>query len=220
MHVVDSLKQCPLFADIDEGQLTALLGCLSAATRSFQKDDFVFLAGNKATSIGIVLSGGVRVVQEDFWGHRMILSHVGPSGLFAEAFSCAGQQTLPVSVVAAELSDVMLVDYKKIISTCTNTCIFHAQLILNMMRILAEKNIQLTRKMEFLSKRTTREKLLAFLSAQAQPAGNNVVEIPFNRQELADFLCVDRSALSRELGAMQDEGLLRFDKNKFELLGQ
>ena len=218
MERAASLRQCPLFASISAEELNSLLGCLSAAIRRFQKDEFVFLAGDRISSIGIVLSGSVRVLQEDFWGRRMILAHIEPGGLFGEAFSCADKKMLPISVVTAELSEVMLLDYRKILTTCTSACVFHTQLIMNMMQILAEKNILLIQKMEYLSKRTTRDKLLAFLSAQAQLSASNIVEIPFNRQELADFLCVDRSALSRELGAMQSEGLLRFEKSRFELL--
>lgn len=218
MTIAESLRRCPLFAGIEQNQLKSLLGCLSAITRQYHKDEFVFLAGNKATAIGLVVSGGVRVLQEDFWGHRMILAHIGPSGLFGEAFSCAGKNVLPVSVATSEPSEIMLLDYRKIVGTCTSACVFHTQMIKNMMRILAEKNILLTEKMEYMSKRTTREKLLSFLSAQSLLAESNIVDIPFNRQDLADYLCVDRSALSRELGAMQSEGLIRFAKSRFELL--
>lgn len=214
------LAQCPLFAGIEADRLESLLGCLSAATRACRKDEFIFRAGDKATTVGIVLSGSVRVLQEDFWGRRTILAHIGPGGLFGEAFSCAGKDRLPVSATASEASDIMLVDYKKIVTTCSPACAFHADLIMNMMRILAEKNILLTQKMEHLSRRSTRDKLLSFLSAQALLAGSDSLELPFNRQELADYLCVDRSALSRELGLMRAEGLLAYEKNRFELIRQ
>ena len=207
-----------LFRDIEEKQLESLLGCLTAVRRTYAKDEFVFMADDKAEAVGVVLSGGVYVIQEDFWGNRAILAHIGPGGLFGEAFSCAEVDKLPVSVVAAENSEIMLIDYRKIVTSCASSCVFHARLIKNMLRILAEKNIMLTRKMEHLSKRTTREKLLSFLSNQAATAKNSTVTIPFNRQELADYLCVDRSALSRELSSMQDEGLIKYDKNRFELL--
>ncbi|MDL2313902.1 Crp/Fnr family transcriptional regulator [Desulfovibrio sp. OttesenSCG-928-C14] len=218
MAMLGKIKLSPLFAGIDEKQLDSLLACLRAVKRHYQRDEFVFVAGAKATSVGVVLSGSVRVLQEDFWGHRAILAHIEPGGLFGEAFSCAEKDALPVSVVAPEASEILLVDYRRIVTTCSSSCIFHTLLVMNMLRILAEKNIMLTRKIEHLSKRSTREKLLSFLSAQAVFAKSNTVEIPFNRQELADFLCVDRSALSRELGAMQSEGLINYDKNSFELL--
>lgn len=218
MKIPAAVAQCPLFAGIDDNQLESLLGCLAATQRAYRKDEFIFLAGDKAVSVGVVVSGSVRVLQEDFWGRRMILAHIGPGGLFGEAFSCAEKDTLPVSVAAAEAAGIMLLDYRKIVTTCSSSCVFHTRLVMNMMRILAEKNILLTQKIEHLSKRTTRDKLLSFLSAQALLAGNDTLALPFNRQELADYLCVDRSALSRELGAMHDEGLLTYDKNKFTLL--
>ena len=217
MEKIEIPLRCPLFAGIEANQLDSLLDCLTAVKRIYRKDEFIFTAGGKATSVGVVVSGGVHVLQEDFWGHRVILAHIGLGGLFGEAFSCAGKGMLPVSVTASETTEVMLIDYRKIATTCSSACVFHMQLIKNMMRILAEKNILLTQKIEHLAKRTTRDKLLAFLSSQAMIAGTDTVVIPFNRQELADYLAVDRSALSRELGAMQAEGLLNYDKNRFEL---
>lgn len=217
MNISETAKKCPLFAGIAPDQLESLLLCLAASTRLYRKDEFIFMAGDKPVSIGVVLSGGAWVLQEDFWGRRTILAHVGSGDLFGEAFSCAEKGALPISVAATEPAAIMLINYRKIITTCSTACLFHARLIMNMMRILAEKNIQLTKKIEHLSKRSTRDKLLSFLSAQAMQAGNDTVELPFNRQELADYLCVDRSALSRELGQMQAEGLLRYKKNRFEL---
>lgn len=217
VNVPAALKECPLFLGIEETQLATLLNCLKAMTRKYRKDDFVFVAGDGATAVGIVLSGGVRVLQEDFWGNRAILAHVAPGELFGEAFSCAGRNTLPVSVAASAPSEIMTLDYQRIVTTCSSACAFHTRLIMNMMRVLAEKNILLTRKLEHLSKRTTREKLLSFLSAQAVSAKSTSIEIPFNKTELAEYLCVDRSALSRELSAMRDEGLLQYEKNSFEL---
>ena len=213
-----SLTNCRLFAGIDGNSLESLLTCLEAVSRVYAREDFIFTAGEKAEYVGIVLTGSVHVLQDDFWGRRMILAHIGPGGLFGEAFSCAGAVALPVSAAAAEPAEIMLIDYRKSVTTCSAACAFHSRLIGNMLGILAEKNILLTKKMEHLSRRTTRGKLLSFLSAQAMQAGSDCVEVPFNRQELADYLCVDRSALSRELGVMQAEGLLRYRKNRFELL--
>lgn len=215
---LETIKKCPLFADIRDSQLETLLNCLTAVTRTYSKDEFVFMAENKASSVGIVLTGGVYIIQEDFWGNRTIIAHIEPAGMFGEAFSCAGTDKLPVSVVAASESEVMMIDYRKIVTSCSSACVFHTQLIKNMLSIIARKNIMLTRKIEHLSMRTTREKLLSFLSTQAVQAKSSIVKIPFNRQELADYLCVDRSALSRELSLMQHEGLLRYEKNRFELL--
>jgi CRP-like cAMP-binding protein len=168
--------------------------------------------------VGVVLRGDVHIMQEDYWGNRTILARVDPGGLFAEAFSCSQTDELPVSVIAVEKSDVLLVDYKRIITTCSSGCAFHSKLIRNMMQILARNNILLTQKMEHITQRTTREKLFSYLSAQAKRAGSPRFVIPFDRQELADYLSVDRSALSSELGKMRAAGILSFEKNRFEFL--
>lgn len=215
MH--SSLLGCPLFADVRDDQMQPLLQCLSAKKTLYQKEAFVFQSGQPAVYVGIVLSGGVNIIQEDFWGYRSILAHVEPGELFGEAFSCAQTKKLPVSVIATEASEIMLIDYGKIITVCSSACAFHARLVSNMLHILAKKNILLTRKMEHLSQRTTRDKILSFLSAQAVQNGSNAVTIPYNRQELADFLCVERSALSRELMQMKKDGLLDYEKNRFVL---
>ncbi len=213
----EALKNNPLFANIDVTNLKSLLTCLEVSQRKYGKGECIFTLGDKAVQVGVVISGGAMVLMEDMEGQRTILSHVGPGELFGEAFSCAGIDSLPVSVAASEASEVMLFDYRKIVTTCPSACAFHTRMIMNMLRLLAEKNIQLTRKIEHISKRTTREKLLSFLSTEAGLAGSTNVEIPYNRQELADYLCVDRSALSRELGAMQAEKLITYDRKRFTL---
>lgn len=211
------VKKCPLFAGIEETNITQILPCLSASVRRADKNAFILSTDDSVTFVGLILSGSVHVVNEDFWGRKDILSQLGPGELFAESFSCAETQKMPVSVVAVEPTEFMTLSCRKIISTCSNACAFHAQLIANMLQIIANKNIALMRKIEQLSKRTTREKLLSFLSDAAQKAGQNVFDIPFDRQELADYLSVDRSAMSSELGKMRAEGLLEFDRNHFVL---
>lgn len=214
---IDIIKQCPLCTGIEEKDLHTLLKCLSATQKHYDKNEFVFSAGDTITTIGIVLCGSVHIIQEDFWGNRTILSEIERGHLFGEAFSCAGKEKIPVSVVASTPTDIMMIDYRKIITTCSSSCVFHTNLIKNMIRILASKNVMLTQKIEFLTQRSTRDKLLAYLSAQAQKLGKSKFEIPFNRQELADYLSVDRSAMSNELSKMRDEGILIYEKNRFEL---
>jgi CRP-like cAMP-binding protein len=212
------LRDCPLFAGTDEADLPALLKCLSPVLRAFEKNAQILVMGGTAASAGIVLSGGVRVVREDFWGNRNILAHIPPSGLFGEAFSCAGVDRLPVGVTAAEKSEVLFIDCKRIAAVCSAACAFHTGLVRNLLAVLARKNVALTQKMEHLTRRSTREKLLSYLSEQAERAGGALFSIPFNRQELADYLSVDRSAMSAELSRMRDERLLRCRRNHFELL--
>lgn len=213
----DIIRECPLFSGIEEEELRSLLGCIGAENRRYKKGSFIFTAGGSVTSIGIILSGSVHVLQEDFWGTRTILAMIGPGGLFGESFASAGMENLPVSVLAVEPCDILFIDFRRVATPCSFVCGFHVRLIKNMMRILAEKNILLTQKIEFLTRRTTREKLLAYLSAQARATGSGSFKIPFNRQELAEYLSVDRSAMSSELSKMHGEGILSFNRSHFEL---
>jgi CRP-like cAMP-binding protein len=212
------LRDCPLFEEIEENQMDALLACLKVVHARYGKEEFVFRAGDKFSMVGVVVSGGVRIIQDDFEGYRTILAHIAPGELFGEAFACADNDVLSISAATSEASEIMMIDYKKLVTTCSSACAFHARMILNMLRILVEKNILLIRKIEHVSKRTTREKILSFLSMQAAIAHSTTIEIPFNRQELADYLCVNRSALSRELSLMQADGLIQHGKRRFQLL--
>lgn len=167
--------------------------------------------------MGLVLEGAVHIIKEDFWGNRSIIARIGPGELFAEAFSCAEIPSLPVSAAAVTDCTVLSINYRKIITVCSHACVFHTRLIHNMLHILALKNQMLMDKLGYLTKRTTREKLLSYLSAQAVQTGSSRFFIPFDRQELADFLCVERSAMSAELSRLKKEGLLDYRKNEFTL---
>lgn len=212
------LKTLDLFKGIDESELMPLLSCLSAKEAHYEKGQTVFLSGEKIECFGIVLSGQVQVVQDDYYGNRSIFAKIGAGNLFGESFACAETKTLPVSVITTTESDLLFVDCHRLAAPCANACAFHRSLIQNMLNIIAMKNISLTQKIEFTSKRTTREKLMAYISAEAKKATSNQFSIPFNRQELADYLSVERSAMSAELSKLRDDGILNFNKNQFELL--
>lgn len=212
------IQKVPLFQNIAEPDMSKLLSCLSATMRTYDKGEMIFMAGERAEHVGIVCSGKVHVFTEDFMGNRTIMVALSESELFGEAFACAGTEQLPVSVMAVVKSEIMLINYRKIISTCPSTCVFHEKLIQNMLSILASKNVALSQKVEIISKRTTRDKLTAYLSEQALRTGKRKFTIPFDRQGLADFLCVERSAMSAELSKMQREGLVRTNRSEFELL--
>ncbi len=216
---LDVLKNVSLFRNFDEEKIKCLLKCLSVKTENYRAKEAIFLAGNKFEYMGIVLSGHVQIVKEDFYGNKNIVSSVEKGQLFGESFACADIKIIPVSVFAAEDCEIMLIDYRKIIRTCQHNCPFYSKIIFNMLRIIANKNIMISQKMEFISKRTTKEKLLAYLSLEAEKAGSNTFSIPYNRQELADFLSVDRSAMSAELCKLRDSGIIEFNKNKFSLKG-
>ncbi len=212
------LSRCPLFAGIADDDLARMLTCLGAKTEAFDKKYTVFAEGSPAKYIGIVLSGRVQVEQTDYYGNRSILSVMGPSQVFAEAFACAEIAALPVSVVAVEACEIMYIECAHILYTCENNCGFHRQLIFNLMRDLAHKTIQFHRRIDVTSRRTTRDKLLAYLAHCAKSAGSDTFEIPFDRQELADYLEVDRSGLSSEIGKLTKEGVLTAERKKFTLL--
>ncbi|MEA4849448.1 MAG: Crp/Fnr family transcriptional regulator [Clostridiaceae bacterium] len=215
---LDVLKTVDLFKGIKESELESLMSCLSAKIVHFGNNQMVFMSGDDIDTFGIVLSGQVQIYQEDYYGNKSIFANIGPGHLFGESFACSEIKTLPVSVFTTAKSDLLFIDCSKLASPCTNACVFHSRLIQNMLNIIAMKNILLTQKIEFTSKRTTREKLLAYLSAEAKKARSSRFNIPFNRQELADFLSVDRSAMSAELSKLRDDGVLKFYKNQFELL--
>lgn len=212
------LCQSPLFAGAAEADARAMLQCLGAVVRRYGRGEFVLRSGGPADQMGVVLSGGLQVCREDALGYRTILAALGPGELFGEAYACARTETLPVSVLASADSAVVLLDGTRLLTTCPTACRFHGELIRNLTSVLARKNVFLTRRMEHLSKRTLREKLLSYLEEQAAGAGGATFEIPLDRQGLADYLCADRSALSRELGTLKREGVVAFERSRFRLL--
>lgn len=214
---LEILKKCPLFFDIAEENLHRMLGCLGAKVERFDKKYTVLAEGTPAKYIGILLSGSAQIVQVDYYGNRSILSNIRPSEVFAEAFACAEVRSIPVTVIANEPSEIMLIDCGHILHTCGNNCGFHQQLIFNLMKDLATKTILFHQKIEITAKRTTREKLMAYLMHQAKKANSNRFTIPFDRQELADYLEVDRSGLSAEIGKLKKEGIIDNRKNFFVL---
>jgi len=215
---LEIIKKSPLFESIDENDLTKMLTCLGAHVERFDKKYTVFSEGSPAKYIGLLLSGSAQVVQHDYYGNRNILSEIRPSEVFAEAFACAEIPTLPVSVIAVEPCDVMFIECAHILHTCSNHCSFHQQLIYNLMKDLAAKTILFHRRIEITSKRSTREKLMTYLMQRAKDEGADSFEIPFDRQELADYLEVDRSGLSAEIGKLKKEGVIDAQKNRFTLL--
>ena len=215
---IDTLKQCPLFSAVDEEHLLKMLTCLGARIETFDKKYTIMAESSPAKYIGILLSGKAQVVQMDYYGNRSILTEITPPDVFGEAFACAEVRSIPVSIIAEEPSTVMLIDCGHILHTCENNCGFHQQLIFNLMKDLAVKTLQFHQKIEITSKRTTREKLMTYLMYQAKKSGSSKFEIPFDRQELADYLEVDRSGLSAEISRLKKEGVIACDKNRFELL--
>jgi CRP-like cAMP-binding protein len=214
--VFETVKSNSLFRGIAFSDFERIVPCLSAKTVVYKKDDVILLSGDAANFVGLILSGSVQIIKEDRSGRSAILTKLGVPELFGEVFACAEITQSPVTVLAAEDAEILLIDYRKIITSCIAACPFHARLIENMLKLIARKNLLLNQKIEVLSKRTTREKLLAFFEIQRGMAKR--FTIPYNREELAHYLCVDRSAMSNELCKMRDEGLIRFQKSTFEII--
>jgi len=218
-NILSPLSKSALFQGVSEEEIASLLKCLGCTFRSYTKSETIYAAGDYARQIGLVVNGSVHVVKNDAWGNSNIISEISDGEMFAEAVVCGGVGILPVSVIAAADAEVMFFDFQRIITTCSTACVFHTLLIRNMITVFARRNLLLTGKMEHLTKRTTREKLLSYLSEQAGMYNINSFEIPFNRQELADYLSVERSALSAEMSRLKSEGVIDYRKSHFELLG-
>ena len=194
-----------------------MLSCLETREERFPKDTFLLRTGDTAESIGLVLSGSVLVVQEDIWGNRNILSKARPGQTFAAAYACAPGSLLNVSVLAETPVTAMFLNVKRVLNVCPSACEHHSRIIRNLLGELAEKNLRFGEKLTHMGQRTTRAKLMSYFSAEAQRLGTYEFDIPFSRQQLADYLAVERSGLSLELGKMRSEGLLDFHKSHFIL---
>lgn len=211
------LSETPLFQGIKVAEIKHILNCLNAKEKSFKKNEIIFNAGDIVNEIGMVLSGGVNIVVNFYWGNSQILGHIDKGFIFAENYAAIPEKELIVDVVAIDYSEILFINLKKLLITCKNQCGYHQQLIYNLLKISAQKSINLSGRMIHIAPRTIRERVLSYLSEQAILHSDSKFKIPFNRQQLADYLAVDRSALSNELSKMQSEGLIEFKKNSFSL---
>jgi CRP-like cAMP-binding protein len=210
------LQLVGLFRGIDTAELEAMLKCLGAEVKDVRKDIIILFAGDKPQSVGIVLTGQLHIIREDYDGNRSLISAVTPGEIFAEALCCAGIPESPVTVIADTDSTVMLLSFQRILHICPNSCTYHTKLIENMLGLVANKNLQLQSRMEIISLKSVRAKVLRYFESLAQQQGRKIT-IPFNREEMADFLCVERSALSHELAKMKKDGLIDYRKSNFIL---
>lgn len=217
-HIFFALNTSPLFSGIKEADFETLLHCLGAVIRTYDKGEAVYWEGDPLSEIGLVVSGRLHLTKSDLWGIQSVITEVSVSEMFAEAAVCAGLERIPLNVSAKEASEVLFINYKKLVTPCQTTCEFHTKLIHNMIGILAGKNVMMLSKLEHLTKRTTKEKLLSYLSGIARQKSSNTFEIPYNRQELADYLAVERSALSAVMSKLKSDGIINYKKNHFELL--
>ncbi len=213
----DFLADTALFKDVSPSDLKSMLHCLEAEEKSYEKGSTILHAGNPVSVLGIVLSGRISVENDDPWGNKSILDSLGPGFVFAETYACIPEEPMMVNVVASEAAAVLFLKSVRIFTTCPMACPHHRLLIRNLLTICARKNLNLSRRIFNTSSKSIRGRLLSYLSFQAARNQCRDFTIPFNRQQLADYLSVDRSALSAELGKMQKEGLLTVKKNHFVL---
>lgn len=211
------IRSSLLFSGIGERELVAMLACLEAKTASYPKDAMLLRAGDVTQSIWLVLSGSVLVGQEDIWGNRNLVSRAWAGQTFAAAFACAPGAVLNVSVMAETPVTVLLLDVQRVLTVCSAACSHHSRIIRNLLGELADKNLRFGEKLTHMGQRSTRAKLMSYLSAEAQRLGCYEFDIPFSRQQLADYLAVERSGLSLELGKMRRDGLLDFNRSHFIL---
>lgn len=212
------LTASPLFGGIPEEDLDPMLSCLSARERSFRREEIIFPEGEPITHIGLVLTGTVHIVKEDYWGRRTLMASIGPGECFGEAYACSSGTPFSFTAVAAQDTSILFLDVNRILTTCSSACRFHARLIRNLLVVLADSNLRLAKKIESTAPRTIREKLLSYFSSQARAAHSASFTIPFTRQQLADYLSADRSAMTVELYKLKDEGIIWFERRSFRIL--
>lgn len=218
MQYLSVLKKMGLFAGMEPDEIAAALHCLHAESRLFHKGEYIFHEGETITCIAVLADGKLLIQRNDYWGNQSLLYLLETGELFGGAYIAPGGGALLHDIVAAEDSIVIFFHIQKILTRCPSDCKYQIKLIQNLFFTLSEKNRKLAQKLNYMAQRTIRDKLLSYLSDQSMEKGTSSFDIPFNRQQLADFLSVDRSALSKELCKMRDDGLLRFHKNHFELI--
>lgn len=217
-NYVPVLKKTRLFAGVAEDDLAAMLSCLKAGTGSCKKGNYVYRQGERVDRLSILVAGKLQIQKDDSWGNRTIVGTVGVGDMFGEEYVAPQSSVLLNDVMALEDSVIVTLDAMRVLTVCSSLCRFHTRVIQNLVFSISEKKRRLMHKLDHVSRRSTREKLISYLSEEAQLQGSTKIVIPFNRQQLADFLSVDRSAMCKELARMRDEGMLNFEKNSFELL--
>ena len=215
---VSVLKRTRLFAGVGDDEIASMLSCLGARLCTYKKGEYVLRQGEHLNDIIVLVDGSLHIQKDDYWGNRSILGQIAVGETFGEAYVAPESGSLLNDVVAVDDSAAIFFDVKRILTTCSSACRFHAMVVQNMFFAISEKNRKLVQKLGHMSKRSTREKLISYLSEEAKRHSSSSFTIPFNRQQLADFLSVDRSAMSNELCKMRNEGLLEFNKNSFRLL--
>ena len=215
--MIEILQKSPLFAGMDPGEIQHILQCLGNRQKRYRKNEYIFMEGEQKPRVGVILSGSVQAVKETKSGGLILINQMFPGDTFGLSYVCADVKYLPISIISAENTDILFIELDQLVRTCHNACQFHVEMIKNALRILAEKNLFLDNKLYYISHKTIRDRIQSYLEDQESRHDSNEFEISFNREQLADFLCVDRSALSRELSHMKKEGIIDYKRNWFRV---
>ncbi len=211
------LKRTKLFSGVGDADILSMLNCLNATVRVYSKGEYAFRQGEYIRNLMILAEGRLHIQKEDYWGNLNILNEIRPGEMFGEAYIVPDSGPLMNDVIAIDESVVLFFDMERILTVCPSACPFHTRLVKNIFYTISDKNKSLVQKLSYMSERSTREKLLSYLSDEAKRQNSSSFSIPFNRQQLADYLSVDRSAMSNELCKLRDEGMLDFHKSEFKL---
>lgn len=211
------LSQVMLFAGIDKEDISSLLHCLGARERQYKKGEVIFSEGDVTEQLGIVLSGQVFIQYSDISGTASILGSAEAGDTFGEAYACSGGEAMQISALAAEDSRVMFLNVNRVLTTCPSSCNFHSMLIRNLLTVCARKNLNLSRRMLHTTPKTIRGRLISYFSQRVKETKSSSFTLPYNRQQLADYLGVDRSAMCSELSKMQRDGIIRYDRRTVEI---
>lgn len=215
-----NLANTLLFRGMNPSDIDEMLGCLLAKECTYKKGEILFPEGSPTEQIGVVLIGRVIIELGDVWGNNSVLSSIGPGGIFAETYACIPDEPLMVNVTAAEDTEALLLNIRRVLEPCSKVCPYHVRLVRNLLALCAGKNLQLSRRVLHTGPKSIRKRLFSYFSECIKRTGSYSFDIPYNRQQLADYLSVERSALSNELSIMQRDGLIRYEKNHFDVMEQ
>lgn len=211
-------RDIPLFEGIEPENMDALLYCMRSYVRSYRKGEQIRLGQGETHYVGVVLRGNIHMLKTDVWGNETLLTYMSMGDIFGESTGVrAGSEEEYVSFLAGSNAEVLFLAYERAIHVCKNQCSFHYRLIENLFDLIGRKNTQLMEKIEVTSQGSLREKILTYLSLQAQKQKSKYITLELSRTDMAQFLCTNRSAMTRELSALRKEGVIDFDRNTFVL---
>ena len=213
------LESSPLFQDISYEEYSRLLTCFQAVQKSFRSDDLIYdFSSPQNDAVGIVERGCAALIRIDEEGVATVMEELGPGGVFGRTLAFAGSSGDSLQVVCRTPCDVLFIDYPHILKRCEHACNRHSVLVQNMLRLMSDKAQALSQRVDVLSRRSIREKLLCYFRQLSEQAGSNTFTLPFSLSTLADYIATDRSAMMRELKRLREEGAIRSDGRQFTLL--